>query len=282
VKILTPSIVIAVAGLAFSLSSVPAQAALSIDSWQILPNSPYGNGTTNQDGSKSVVGVANDQAHTPTGVNNNITAWSTGGNNGVLKSADFTNNGSNGLGVLFDGESTQSPDHAMDNINGGYDTMLFDFQGKEVSLFQVQIGWYSPDSDISILAWAGDQNATAAEIEATLTGQSYNPLANDAVGVGWDIIGNYQINNYVQNVNAGGISSSYWLVGAYNSAFGACLNSNCVAGNDAIKLKELSVTYTMNDTPQPPQGVPEPSSLLLLAFGMMAPMAVRRRRRKVI
>ena len=293
---MNPRFLMAAAGLAFSFAVMPSHAAVPIPSWQILIDDGHNpdhrtfvTDTNNDIVGVNVTGVRDEPDHPASTVNNTVTAWSTGNNNGVLQLADFTDNGSSGLGVLHDGESTDSPDHAMDNINNGQDAMLFDFDGKSVELTDVQIGWYGNDSDVSILAWTGDQDATAAQIETSLTLGNYDDLAANTA---WDIVGNYQIHGdgstYTESVNAGHVTSSYWLIGAFNNAFGSnydayngayvCSDGSwCLTTNDAVKLKELSVIYTPDDLPAPSTSVAEPSSLLLLAFGMMAPVAMRRR-----
>jgi hypothetical protein len=80
------------------------------------------------------------------------------------------------------------------------------------------------------------------------------------------------------------VSSSYWLVGAYNPVFGACTSGagSCqttVPYNDYVKILELKGSITPPPPPGTP-GVPAPGSLLLLAGAL--PLMVRRHMARVV
>jgi len=155
------------------------------------------------------------------------------------------------------GEGVQ-PEHAMDN-NERFDSILFSFNSKIV-LSKVEIGYKYSDSDISVLAYIGSGapvmlNKTYADLQASSD---------------WIKVGNYAdlVTNSPKTVNAGNTSSSYWLIGAYNSTFGGTLST----GNDHVKLLAL-----YGDKFSPPGQVPTPSTLFLMGAGMLGLLRLRKR-----
>lgn len=169
---------------------------------------------------------------------------------------------SGGLGVrnrdrttaLGDGGEASSPQHAIDNQNR-YDSILLSFTGL-VALNQVRLGYWSGDSDITVMAYLGVG-------APTLAGNSYGSL----VASSWNLIGHYPDLNYSANINAGNVASQYWLISAYNPTVGQ--STQLSTGNDNVKL------YSVTGESQP---VPEPASLALLGSGLFFGAAARRRR----
>jgi hypothetical protein len=172
-------------------------------------------------------------------------------------------------------ETTVQPDHALDN-NGNYEALLLTFTAP-VALNEVQLGYYSSDSDISVLAYTGNGSPS-------LLGSTWSAVAN-AIN-GWTLIGNFanvwgittngHSNSVAMNGGATPVSSSYWLIGAYNSAFGTTNSSGTGAlgtGNDYVKV------LAAYGNVRPPSGqTPEPSSMLLLGIGLLSLTALYRRR----
>ncbi|MCB1790148.1 MAG: PEP-CTERM sorting domain-containing protein [Gammaproteobacteria bacterium] len=165
------------------------------------------------------------------------------------------------------------PEHAIDN-NDRYDLVLFDFgAGNSVSLNDIQIGWTwsSGDADINLLAYTG---AGAM----SLSGVEFHTGGEGLTAAGWSLVGNYDLNpNQSSGVNAGDVSSRYWIVAAHNNILGTDCeydSNGCPNANDYFKVLSMSGTF---DTPTPPGSVPSPAPLALIGLGLAA-IATRRKR----
>jgi len=210
-------------------------------------------------------GSVQDHTFSPTsgsGPNTTVHGYSDTGNGGALQSADAYQYGTNGIGVVNNnGESpTGYPDHSMDNhINT--DSLLFSFD-QAVQLTGVELGWWTNDSDITVLAYTG------AGTPPSLTSGGYGDLTSN----GWSLVGNYNdIGTAPTAINSGNLVSSYWLVGAANSTFGG---TSGLA--DYVKL--CSLAGVVPQGPPPPHTVPAPATLTLLGLGLG--LLARRRRRE--
>lgn len=192
----------------------------------------------------------------------------------------------NGLGATAatgDGAIATAPDHAFDNDGsassttdygpgGAVDAALFAFD-QSTQLSSVSIGWENDtqwsngDADISVLAYTGKTGSMSNP--ADIIGKTFSTLLT----MGWEFIGSYSTLNMPNTpsvtINSSNISSSYWLVSAYtNCADGNCSTAEGGAdfGDDYFKIASVSGTAGGGT---PPSSVPEPSSLLLLAGGLL-------------
>ncbi|MDD2743313.1 MAG: PEP-CTERM sorting domain-containing protein [Rhodocyclaceae bacterium] len=216
-----------------------------------------------------------DGANATTALAKNVSGWSTTGTNNTFATACL-HEYSSGWGVINSRENNGSCDagtgaHAADN-GMGVDLFFIEFDSA-VNLTNVKIGWngtdnYSKDSDISVLAYTGTSST------APISGLKISNLTNSTNG--WTSIGNYA-NVGAMNGNSAqvstDISSSWWLISAYNSNYGGnTITDGRNIITDYFKLLSVAgtVTTTSNETP-------EPSSLALAALGLLSIAGFRRR-----
>lgn len=226
-----------------------------------------------------------------------VSGWAnTIGSNTMMQQGDVTHfGGGNGLGVRNadypggpngggdDGEGTP-PEHAIDN-NDRFDFVLFDF-GASVTLSEVTLGFYSNDSDITVLAFTDpSSDPLDGDNVNDLNDRTLTATAQDLTGNGWTLIGNYDVDGIdgssvpiTAGINPGDVSASYWLIGANADIFGGtCTQGSSPDCDNSPKdyVKLIALAGDINTPPPPTTSVPEPSTLLALAGGLAL---IRRRR----
>jgi hypothetical protein len=203
-------------------------------------------------------------------------AWATTGAGSTFATATLeTSNASNGFRVKANSEDTASPQHAMDN-SGARELIAFHFD-TAVALDTIMLGWTQNDADITVMAYKG-----AGAPSAFIGGKTVANLTSGGAGAGWALVQNSgdvdsgsgdtggtggSGTNVTRTVNAGNVSSSWWLISAYNAGYGGGTLDNL---SDFVKILSISSKDVSL--------VSEPSSLILLSAALLGLVAVRRRR----
>jgi MYXO-CTERM domain-containing protein len=212
------------------------------------------------------------------------TAWTT---SNASASLQFYSGG--GLGMASDSTSSTVPNHAMDNgpaTNGSNlisglgntESVLLSFS-KSVVLSSIGLGYIFGDADVSLFRYTG---ASAPSLNGT--GASLSNMQS----AGWELVGNYgdlvyDISNPYNSVNAGGKGSTWWLISAYNSNYGAATSGTVNQGNDFFKVYAVAGTACVGNATQCGQNsttVAEPASLALVALAGVGAIGARRRRKQ--
>lgn len=236
--------------------------------------------------------------------NLSVTAWSNAATGSGFSTGTVTVWGG-GFGAMSSSSDYDNPEHAVDN-KGADNALLLSFTGLPVMLTQLVTGWSTGDQDITVLAYTGGigapvaPNLTASVISTTGSVGSTsgygttmtNAYASSNLGGGWTVVGNYAYADQggsgttTINLNNSTVSSSYWLVMAYNSAFGTTATGSSSSGEtltngtadgkyDYFKLQSVSgtqATSTGGGTGQ----VPEPAILALFGVALLAAGRARR------
>ena len=121
-------------------------------------------------------------------------------------------------------EGTGVPHRAPDN-QGNQEMILQQFT-QAVTLTSLNIGWADYDSDIMAMIYQDPITANAsATAGAAVTAKNISNLNVATAGSnGWNLVGSYtEVLTGDETINASNLSSSWWLISAYNSTIGGTL-----------------------------------------------------------
>lgn len=198
-----------------------------------------------------------------------------------------------GLGMGSDGSS--DPNHALDNAGTYTEGVLLSF-GASTILTGINLGYISGDADISVFRFTGSVAPTVGGMGASLSAMNT---------AGWQLVGNYAnltadasspfawnlvngatdtdaTSGVTATAGASSVGSSWWLITAYNTAYGSTADKANTAfsqGNDYFKLLAVAGSVCTGDTTKcGPKRVSEPGSLALAGLGLFGLMYSRRQR----
>jgi hypothetical protein len=162
-------------------------------------------------------------------------------------------------------QDSDAPEHGIDH-DQRKDSMLLTF-GTSVKLTDLQIGYRSVDSDMTVLAFTG------GSCNGGVAGQTYVGLTS----CGWTLV------SHIMNVpqqsgtsftsinNTTSISSQYWLIGTYISDLA---NAGKTVGTTDWNKDHVKLLAVKGD----PNGkVPEPGTAALLGIGALGFWRLRRK-----
>lgn len=206
------------------------------------------------------------ETSTSGGVNITMRAYSATSGASTWGTAQFTNQGTSGLGITHAGEPTTAPSHAVDSITNTDIVVVDAGAGNTIDWTSLMIG-YGYDTFVGgTPGVAGQYSTTQADIKIW-TGNALNTATATIDSLGALGFSSKTIDNVQTNVNTSmespgvNLGASRYLIMAGDI-------------NDAFKLKQIGGT-----TGSPPNQTPEPGSIALIGLGLLG-FGLARKRRK--
>lgn len=206
-----------------------------------------------------------------------VTGWSdtNGRNDDVIQAASSIDRYGNGWGITNQDGESGSPEHSADNRTHSssdrwtdYDFFMLAFD-KDVTLAGANFSWIWGNTSSTQVSVVALDNTAVAGNGGDIDGLTWNSVNSSyALGSGYSQMQNdsgYYIN---ANVNE---SSSYWLVGAFNSVFGG---NGSMKGDDGFKLAGINFSAPS----KPDTKISEPSTIAVLSIALIALISNRRKK----
>jgi hypothetical protein len=251
----------AAVGLTLGVGAIASASAQS--TWNFGDVTPTGScaETANAGAMGNVWGCSVQPAGTTTTLE--VRAFGNTGTGGVFAAANVGYNGTgSGFGVknTTEGLAVAAPNHSMDNDTSA-DALLLKFTNGPMALNSVTLGWTQNDSDLTILRWVGTGGLNPLSGTGAITADTVGTL----IASGWELVSSLSnIGTTTTGFNAGKLTSSYWLISAYNSTWSGAGDANL----DYVKVLAVGAAG--------PTGVPEPTTAALVGLALFGFAGSRR------
>lgn len=190
-----------------------------------------------------------------------------GTEDGTLFSISFDDNTAGVINVIV----TSTPD-GLNGTEADLFGLAFDWTGTPVPTYPSSFNFVSSSTTtgftgerISNVCYGPNISSCGGAVNFNGTGETFDFIM---------VMGDNGTQNGFLNYFNFSITTSLSLAQTLGDDFGIRAQSSGSEGEDSVKL----VTFVRDDPEQPPQEIPEPASLALMGFGLLALAASRRRK----